>query len=83
LGYYPFKPPETLADRLLACRRHLGLSRRAMAQRLSVDEGTLAHWERGDRQPSEPHRRAICALADKHVRPFYVEWEALKRSPMR
>ena len=45
LGYYPLEPPQTLAERLLACRRCLGLSREAMAQRLTVDEGTLARWE--------------------------------------
>ncbi|MCZ6511384.1 MAG: helix-turn-helix transcriptional regulator, partial [Alphaproteobacteria bacterium] len=47
LEYYPYPAPETLGERLLACRRYLGLSRKRIAQRLSVDEGTLAKWERG------------------------------------
>ena len=52
LGFYPFKTPQTLADRLLACRRCLGLSRREMAQKLCVDEGTLARWEKGEARPT-------------------------------
>ena len=52
LGYYPYPTPETLAERLLACRRYLGLSRRKMAQRLSMDEGTLAKWEKGTVRPT-------------------------------
>ena len=30
----------------------LGLSQRDVAQRLSVDEGTLARWEKGEAQPT-------------------------------
>ena len=59
LGYYPYPDPETLGERLLACRRHLGLSCKRMAQRLCVDEGTLAKWERGTLAPSGKHQRSV------------------------
>ena len=47
LGYDPVPPPTTFAARLLAARRRLGLSRRAMARKLGVDDGTLGRWEQG------------------------------------
>ena len=53
LDYYPFPAPQTLGERLLAVRRHLGLSRKKMAARLSVDEGKLAGWEWGISSPNE------------------------------
>lgn len=64
LGYYPYPAPETLGERLLAYRRHLGLSCKRMAQRLSVDEGTLARWERGIGAPSGKHQRSVIEFLD-------------------
>ena len=52
LGYQPFPAPQTLAEKLLACQRCLGLSRKRMANRLGVDEATLARWENGESFPS-------------------------------
>jgi len=52
LGYDPFPAPQSLAERLLATRRSLGLSRQRMARRLSVDEATLARWEKGEARPA-------------------------------
>ena len=52
LGYDPHPAPQSLAERLLAKRRHLGLSRKGMAAMLSVDEGTLKRWEKGKSQPT-------------------------------
>ena len=53
LGYYPYSTPGTLGERLLRFRRYRGLTRREMAQRrLSVDEGTLARWEKGEVRPT-------------------------------
>jgi transcriptional regulator with XRE-family HTH domain len=59
LGYYPFPPPETLGERLLACRRHLGLSRKRLARNLGIDEMRLARWERGTSSPEERHEERI------------------------
>ncbi len=47
LGYYPFKQPATLAERLLSARRHLGLSQIQTAKLLSVCPLTYSKWEKG------------------------------------
>ena len=52
VGYDPRPVPTSLAERLKAHRIGLGLSQRAMANRLSVDPGTLAKWETGRREPA-------------------------------
>jgi DNA-binding transcriptional regulator YiaG len=51
LGYCPFDPGWTPGERLTWIRRYLGLSQEVMARRLRVDPGTLARWERGEREP--------------------------------
>jgi transcriptional regulator with XRE-family HTH domain len=51
LGYCPFDPGWTPGGRLIWIRRYLGLSQEAVARRLRVDPGTLARWERGEREP--------------------------------
>ena len=45
LGYDPMGAAVSLAARLIARRRSLGLSRKATAKVLGVDEGTLMRWE--------------------------------------
>ena len=52
LGYSPDPEPTTLPERLVIKRRTLGLTRKAAAQLLGVDEGTLARWERGEWKPT-------------------------------
>ena len=51
LGYCPFDPGWTPGERLIWTRRYLGMSQEAMARRLRVDPGTLARWEKGEREP--------------------------------
>ncbi|HUO98107.1 MAG TPA: YifB family Mg chelatase-like AAA ATPase [Rhizomicrobium sp.] len=51
LGYDPLPVPTTLAERITRQRLRLGLSIKATAKLLGVDEGSVSHWERGDRQP--------------------------------
>lgn len=43
---------ETPVARLEASRRRLGLSRKAFAARVGLDEGSICRWVRGGRQPS-------------------------------
>ena len=51
LGYCPYDPDWTPGARLTWIRGFLGLSQEAMARRLGVDPGTLARWEREEREP--------------------------------
>ena len=52
LGYDPFPEPRTAGERLAAKRRRLGLSRKRLAKKLSMDEMTLARIENGEYEPS-------------------------------
>jgi DNA-binding transcriptional regulator YiaG len=52
LGYSPLPPPVTWAERLVRGRTALGLSRKASAAQMRVDQATLARWERGEREPT-------------------------------
>ena len=52
VGYDPVPPPDTLASRLVCGRKAAGLSQKEAARRVGVDQGTLARWERGERQPT-------------------------------
>jgi site-specific DNA recombinase len=52
LGYNPLPPADSWADRLVHGRTVFGLSQGEAAARIGVDQGTLARWERGERQPT-------------------------------
>lgn len=51
LGYDPFPAPATLSERIAAKRREIGLSIKAAANVIGVDEGTLRRWESGEWKP--------------------------------
>ncbi|MGA2186647.1 MAG: helix-turn-helix transcriptional regulator [Bryobacteraceae bacterium] len=51
LGYNPLPQASGWAERLVRQRTTLGLSQKNVARRLGVDPGTLAEWERGEREP--------------------------------
>ena len=59
LGYNPLPTARSLSEKLMAARRTLGLSQRAMAKRLGIDPGTLQAWESGRRCPSKKLQRII------------------------
>jgi len=60
LGYDPEPVDEgTLAGRLVARRRLLGLSQREAARSLQIDPGTWAGWELGARIAREAHRKGV------------------------
>ena len=46
-GYNPLPAPTSAPENLLAARQALGLTQKAMAERLGVDPTTLAMWEKG------------------------------------
>ena len=52
LGYNPLPAASTLAEQLVRHRTTLGLSQKEAARQLGVDQGTLARWERGEREPT-------------------------------
>ena len=41
-----------MGERLVRCRTMLGLSQKVFAGQLGVDQGTLARWEQGKREPA-------------------------------
>jgi hypothetical protein len=49
LGYNPLPEAKTLAEQLVRQRTALGMSQKEAALKLDVDDGTLARWERGER----------------------------------
>ncbi|MGB8477997.1 MAG: helix-turn-helix transcriptional regulator [Acidobacteriaceae bacterium] len=60
LSYDPLSPTASFSERLIAAGRVLGLSQRKMAEKLSVDPGTLQGWEVGQHTPS---RRKLQLIA--------------------
>jgi len=52
LGFDPSRPAKGAEPSLGAIRRSIGVSRRELARRIGVDEGTLRDWERGTRRAS-------------------------------
>ena len=42
---------KTWGERLVPQRTALGITQAEWARRIGVDQGTLAKWERGDREP--------------------------------
>ncbi len=53
LGYNPLPTAKNTAGRLVRHRTSLGLTRQEAAARIGVDQGTLARWESGEREPTE------------------------------
>ncbi|MEO8593053.1 MAG: recombinase family protein [Candidatus Solibacter sp.] len=51
LGYNPLPEVNGWGARLVRHRSTLGLTQKDTARRLGVDQGTLARWERGEREP--------------------------------
>ena len=50
LGYNPLPEAEGWGPRLVRYRTTLGITQKEAARHLSVDQGTLARWERGERE---------------------------------
>ncbi|MGQ0700669.1 MAG: helix-turn-helix domain-containing protein [Panacagrimonas sp.] len=64
LGYDPDPSPQpaTLPERILACRRDQGWSRKKAARQFGVDEGTWGEWERGKPIPWRRKRERLEAF---------------------
>jgi DNA-binding XRE family transcriptional regulator len=53
LGYCQYRPVTSFGEWLRQCRTTWGLSQETLAQAITVDETTIAKWERGEHQPTE------------------------------
>jgi hypothetical protein len=51
LGYSPLARANSLAEQLILRRTTLGMTQKEAARELDVDQGTLAKWEQGKREP--------------------------------
>jgi transcriptional regulator with XRE-family HTH domain len=52
LGYNPLPEGDGWGERLVRHRTSLGMTQKEAASRLAVDQGTLAKWEQGKREPA-------------------------------
>jgi transcriptional regulator with XRE-family HTH domain len=72
LRYNPLPAANTLAEQLVRQRTSLGLSQKESAGQIGVDPGTLARWERGEREPAggflERVRRFLANEITSHSR---------------
>jgi len=66
LGYNPFERCDTMAQRLVNHRKEFGISQRNFAKQLGVDQGTLARWERGEREPKGKYLKLIQINGNVH-----------------
>lgn len=62
LGFDPSGQVPGDGSNVVAIRRSLGISRRELARRIAMDEGTRCDWERGTRRTSRRARARICAF---------------------
>jgi DNA-binding XRE family transcriptional regulator len=62
LGYDPHTADDSLAARLRAVRRRLGLTQEQLAAQAGLDEGTIVDLEMDRRSPSQRTRQKIEAL---------------------
>lgn len=61
LGYVPYRTPRSFGEWLTLCRTSLGVSQEALAKALTMDESTIAKWERAD---TTPMRRSLHKLKE-------------------
>jgi DNA-binding transcriptional regulator YiaG len=73
LGYNPLPPRTTWPARLLSCRTALGIKQGESARRLDVDQGMLARWKGGEREPmgeSAARAKRFLAAAESACTPL-------------
>ena len=58
----PHGTPQCMGEEIAAQRRVLGLSRKALAQQLSIGEGTLACFEEGASKPTGKRAEIVSAF---------------------
>ena len=89
LGFDPNGAGDSPGERLEAARRRLGLTRRELAAKVGLDEGSICRWARGGRQPSPwMAARTESILQDldglhprSTARPTYFDLSRWRRTP--
>src|SRR5207253_1033043 len=59
LGYNPLPEGDALIEKFTSLRKSLGLTHELVAERLGVDESTIADWEQDRTTPTGPYRKLI------------------------
>ena len=59
LGHNPLPEGDDLIGKLKRPRSTLGLSQEQLAQKLGIDESTIASWERGENTPVGPYLKLL------------------------
>ena len=67
LGYDPRPEPQTFGERLRMRRQALGLSCKAAAKVIGIDEGTLSRWERGIWNPTGDRRAMVVRFLSSDI----------------
>ena len=64
LGHNPLPEADDLISKFKRVRCTLGLTQEQLAQKLDIDESTIAGWERGENTPVGPYRKLIQYFVD-------------------
>ena len=59
LGHNPLPEAADLIGKMKRLRSTLGLSQEQLAQKLGIDESTIAGWERGENTPAGAYRKLL------------------------
>jgi DNA-binding transcriptional regulator YiaG len=59
LGHNPLPEATDLSGKMKRLRSTLGLTQEQLAQKLGIDESTVAGWERGDNTPVGAYRKLL------------------------
>jgi DNA-binding transcriptional regulator YiaG len=68
LGYNPLPEATTLPEMLVRHRTTLGMTQKEAAAEIGVDQGTLARWERREREPTGAHLADVLRFLDLALR---------------
>ncbi len=73
-------PEQSLASRIRALRKSMGLAQAGFAERVGVDQSNVSRWENGA-LPDDAHLRKLAALAAVH--PAALRYGGLAETPGR
>jgi DNA-binding transcriptional regulator YiaG len=59
LGYNPLPVADDLMGKFARTRQSLGLTQEDLAEKLGIDESTIAQWERREKKPIGPYRKVV------------------------